>query len=92
MQPNLEKTTMTNKTTQTNAHEAALTAVIDELHTLAALVGAAEQAAYDYSVDENREPEVIDRINRLMLVARERIAAALVRADVIPGQPVKLVA
>lgn len=79
---------MTNKTTQTNAHETALTAVIDELHTLKALVSAAEEAAYDFSVGENREPEVIDRINRLMLVARERIASALILADVVPGQPV----
>lgn len=83
---------MNKQANQTNAHEAALTDVIDELHTLAALVGAAEQAAYDFSTGENQGAEVIDRINRLMLVARERIAAALVRTDVVPSQPVKLVA
>jgi hypothetical protein len=84
--------TMNKQANQTNAHEAALTDVIDELHTLAALVGAAEQAAYDFSTGEHQGAEVIDRINRLMLVARERIAATLVRADVVPSQPVKLVA
>lgn len=86
---------MSNKTNQTanmNTYEAVLTDVIDELHTLSALVSSAEQAAYDFSVGPDREIETIDRINRLMLVARERIAAALVRADVTPGQVVKLAA
>lgn len=83
---------MNKQANQTNAHEAALTDVIDELHTLAALVGAAEQAAYDFSTGKHRGNEVIDRINRLMLVARERIAATLVRADVVPNQPMKLAA
>ena len=77
---------------QTTIYEATLTNLIDELHTLSALVSAAEQTAYDYSIGENQEPEAIDRINRLMLVAREHIAAALIKADITPNQAVQLVA
>jgi hypothetical protein len=76
-----------NKAMTTNSHQVALTSVIDELHTLSALVGAAEQAAWDFSVGDKKDSAAIDRINRLMMVARERIAAAITMADIVPGRP-----
>lgn len=57
-----------------------VTDLIDELHNLTALVGAAKQAAYDFSCGEH-DTALVDRIDRLMLLAEDRIKAALQRAD-----------
>ena len=58
MLPNLEKITMNTKTLDNT-----VTDLIDELHNLTALVGAAKQAAYDFSCGEH-DTALVDRIDR----------------------------
>lgn len=60
--------------------DAALTDLIDELHNLTALVGAAKQATYDF-VSGEHDIALVDRVDRLMMLADDRIQAAMQRAD-----------
>lgn len=64
----------------TKTLDSTVTDLIDELHNLSALVGSAKQAAYDFSCGEH-DTALVDRIDRLMLLADDRITAALKRAD-----------
>ncbi len=60
--------------------DAALTDLIDELHNLTALVNSAKQAAYDF-VSGEHDIALVDRVDRLMMLADDRIQAAMQRAD-----------
>lgn len=60
--------------------EAALNVAMDEMHNLDALVGAAKQAAWEFTTGE-RDIDLVDRIDRLMLMATTRIKAAMESID-----------
>lgn len=60
--------------------EAALNVAMDEMHNLDALVGAAKQAAWEFTTGE-RDIDLVDRIDRLMLMATDRIKAAMEGID-----------
>ena len=68
----------------TNSDEIAvvgLTEIIDELHNLEALVGATRHASSDLATGE-WNAGLIDRIDRLMLLAEGRIQDLIKRAEV----------
>lgn len=60
--------------------DTALSAAMEEMHNLDALVGAAKQAAWDFTTGE-RDINLVDRIDRLMLIATTRIKAAMESID-----------
>jgi len=53
---------------------------MDEMHNLDALTGAAKQAAWEYTTGE-RDINLVDRIDRLMLMATTSIKAAMENID-----------
>lgn len=67
-------------TTQTEILSNTVTDLVDELHTLGALIASAKRAANDYATGE-RDAALVDLIDRLMLAAEDRVGAALRRAD-----------
>ncbi len=67
-------------TTQTEILSRTVTDLVDELHTLGALISSAKRAANDYATGE-RDAALVDLIDRLMLAAEDRVGAALRRAD-----------
>lgn len=70
-----------NSTTAThNNLESALNSAMDEMHNLDALVGAAKQAAWEFTTGD-RDINLIDRIDRLMLMANTSIKAAMEAID-----------
>ena len=58
-----------------NNLESALNSAMDEMHNLDALCGAAKQAAWEFTTGD-RDINLVDRIDRLMLMAITRIEAA----------------
>lgn len=67
-------------TTQTEILSRTVTDLVDELHTLGALISSAKRAANDFATGE-KDAALVDQIDRLMMAAEDRVSAALRRAD-----------